>query len=363
MFKKTAMLTALLAVAAVALWSCARPAPHSPPLKVYSALDEDEAFAYLAEFKRQNPGVAVDLGFIDEWDLENVLSLPEAARPDVAWGFAAVNLAGAAKRNLLAPHAPAWLSKLDPRFYDRAAPTPRWVGMRSYLNCFASSEAERVETPFQIPYSHDDLLQPALANAIILPDPAKTGTGFMFVSAALQRLGEAKGWDFLAALDKNVKFYTDEPSLPVKQAGRGGCAVGVSYLRRGEVELGKGAPVVLSVPAGVGWELDACALARKTTPNPAAAKFLDWAASRPMMKIYARHSPQVAFAGMAGAPVAQYTKDGKTDVAGLLAKNDIAWAAENRDRVVAEWLRRFGRKRHHDSASSHPLPPTNNGQR
>lgn len=330
----------------------------SRALTVCTSIDEDLAFAYIAEFKKFHPGIDVRILFIDENGLEDAVRLPESERPDVVWGCSAVELIKIAADGLVLPHAPENIKSLKPEFIDSTGSPPLWTGMSVYVNCFALSEYRTLKNPFPAPYSYDELLSPALKSGIVAPDPIRTGTGFMFVSAVLQKYGEEKGWEYLMRLDENVLYYTDEPSSPVKEAGRGNCMLGISFLRRGECELKKNAPIIVTVPEGAGWDIESNALVRKGSVNPLAGVFLDWAVSNLMMKIYARHSVEVALAGTDGDAFRKYTSGGNQPISKVLAGNDLRWAANNRERITADWQRRFGGKCRSESSSFIPKKKT-----
>ena len=88
---------------------------------------------------------------------------------------------------------------------------------------------------------------------------------------------------------------------------------------------------------GAGWDLDAFAIVKGTEKLEAAKAFADWSASEEAMALYAKVYPIVAMPGMAkevpGLP---------PGLADHMIKNDLAWAAANRQRIVAEWERRYG---------------------
>lgn len=323
-------------------------------LTVCTSMDEDMAFTYLAEFKKYHPDIGVQLMFIDETGIEEVLRLPESERPDVVWGCSAVELTKMAADGLLLPHASVNIKALKPEFMDTVNSPPMWIGMSVYVNCFVLSEYRVFKDPMPVPCRYDDLLSQALKNGIVIPDPLKTGTGFMFVSAILQKYGEEKGWEYLTRLDENVMYYTDEPSSPVKEVGRGNCLVGISYLARAENELKKNAPIIITVPEGTGWDIEANALVKKSSIHPMARVFLDWAVSDIMMKIYARHSLMVGLIGIEGKKDNRYVVDGHQASSTMFVPNELKWAANQKGKIMKEWQKRFGWKCRNESRSFHP---------
>ena len=74
-----------------------------------------------------------------------------------------------------------------------------------------------------------------------------------------------------------------------------------------------------------------------TTKNPDAAKKLaDWAVTEEANKLYAENYAIVALPGIAAK--LEYVPG---DIEAMLIKNDFAWAAENRERILAEWTKRY----------------------
>jgi len=75
-------------------------------------------------------------------------------------------------------------------------------------------------------------------------------------------------------------------------------------------------------------------------PNYVAAKkLLDWTVSEDANKLYADNFAVVAYPG-----VQAKLEFVKGDVEAMLGKNDFAWSATNRERVLAEWIKRYDGK-------------------
>ena len=69
----------------------------------------------------------------------------------------------------------------------------------------------------------------------------------------------------------------------------------------------------------------------------AAKQFLDWAVTDEAMKLYAQYFAAV---GVAGFPVPEGLPK---DVSKVVFPNDFDWSAKNRDRILAEWSRRYAK--------------------
>ena len=87
---------------------------------------------------------------------------------------------------------------------------------------------------------------------------------------------------------------------------------------------------------GSGWDMDATAIIKGTRKLDAAHRLADWAASRKANELYAKHLGIVA---MEGVKTTQPNYPANVEAA--LIRNNFAWAADNRARILAEWQRRY----------------------
>ena len=173
-----------------------------------------------------------------------------------------------------------------------------------------------------------------------MPNPASSGTGYLMVSAWLQMMGEDKGWQFMDALHQNVAAYTHSGSKPCRQAGAGEYAVGISFEYRANKTKKDGAPIDIVLPReGLGWDMEATGIMKATKKMDAAKRLADWAVTPAANRLYAENYAIVALPGIAGR-----LEHVEGDIEKMLAKNDFAWAATNRERILAEWTRRYDAK-------------------
>jgi len=80
-------------------------------------------------------------------------------------------------------------------------------------------------------------------------------------------------------------------------------------------------------------------LVKKDNIKPEAKVFLDWAISDSIMKLYAEQFSVTAV--KTNVPVPEGFVD---DPVAQLMDTDLAWAAENRSRILEEWLSRYDAK-------------------
>jgi len=244
-----------------------------------------------------------------------------------------------ANEGLLQGYAPKGLDKLSPQYVDPKKP-PEWVGMDVYgaAVCFNTIEAGKQNLPK--PESWKDLTKPVYKGKIVMPNPASSGTGFLDVAGWLQMWGEADAWKFMDALHENIAIYTHSGSQPCTRAGQGEFPIGVSFEYRAVTTKKSGAPIDIIFPSeGLGWDLEASGIMKTTKKVEAARKLMDWLATPEAMALFAKNFAVVAIPGIA-KPLdfipADYEK--------RLIKNDFAWEAKNRDKILAEWTKRYDAK-------------------
>ena len=323
----------------LALLAGSAAAAERTQIVVYSTLEPDFTAELKKAFEADNP----DIETVWQRDSTGVVTARLLAergqRGDAVWGLAATSMMRLKKEGLLALHAPPNLSEIRPNFRDPADP-PAWIGMQAWAAavCFNTAEAQKLGLPK--PSSWHDLLDPRLKGRITMPDPASSGTGYFHVSAWIQIFGEAEAWRFMDRLHENVATYAHSGTKPCRDAATGEFPVGISYELAGAQAKEKGAPVdVLLMKEGGGWDMDAAAILSGTQKPEAARRLLDFAASRKANEVYARFIQQVAIEGIA-KPIPFYPEG----VAASMIRNDLVWASENRERIVAEWQRRYGKR-------------------
>jgi iron(III) transport system substrate-binding protein len=316
------------------------PATAAEEIVVYTALEDDEIPKYLELFKKAHPDITVKI-VRDSTGIVTAKLLAEKANPqaDVVWGTAATSLLLCKQAGMLEPFAPKGLDRVQAIMRDPANP-PSWVGIKAWETGFCVNTIESQALKLPIPESFADLAKPVYKGHVTMPNPASSGTGFLTISAILQMMGEEQGWNYLDQLHANIARYTHSGSKPCKMAGAGEVPIGISFAYRGFMQKQKGEPVQTVFPKeGSGWDVEANALIRKAAIKPAARVFLDWAIGEPVMKEYGKIYPVTAYPS--GNPVPEgYPKEPEKQ----LVKNDFEWAAKNRERILAEWTRRYDSK-------------------
>jgi len=337
------------ALAAVSLTSCSGGGAKTAGEKnrgkitVYTALEDELVEKYLASFTAKYPDIDVNVvrestGIITA----RLLAEKDNPQADAVWGTAASSLLILDDRNMLEPYAPAGVNGILPKFKSGKS-VPTWVGIDVWETAFIVNTVELAKLGLKASdiRSYDDLLMPKLKGHVVMSNPSSSGTGLLTVTGLLQLKGKGTdaGWNFLARLHENVYQYVHSGSKPAKMAGAGECVIGVSFGYAGIKQKREGLPVEIVFPAeGSGWDLEANALIKKKTVNPAAKIFLDWAISDDAMNLYKGSYPILTngkggkYDGFAGDPVKQ------------LIDNDLSWIASNREKILDKWTEKFDGK-------------------
>jgi iron(III) transport system substrate-binding protein len=173
-----------------------------------------------------------------------------------------------------------------------------------------------------------------------MPNPNSSGTGFLDVSSWLQLFGEDGGWDYMDRLHQNIAFYTHSGSKPCKDAARGEVPIGVSFAFRGAKSKAEGAPLEIIIPSeGIGWDMEATAIIAGTDNMEAAQTLVDWSISEDANRMY-----NEGYAVIGITELAQPVEHFPEGIPDAMIDNDFEWAAQNRERILAEWQSRYDEK-------------------
>jgi iron(III) transport system substrate-binding protein len=336
----TALRPLIRLLAGAALLAGAGAQASAEELTVYTAIEADQLKSYKEAFEQDVPDVTIRW-VRDSTGVVTAKLLAEKSNPqaDVIWGLAATSLMLLDREGMLLPYAPRGLDELKPNM-RASGPEPTWVGMDVWASALCFNTVEAAARKLPKPASWADLTDPVYKGQIAMPNPASSGTGYLMVSAWLQLMGEEKGWQYMDALHENIGAYTHSGSKPCRQAGAGEYAIGLAFEYRANKTKQDGAPIDIVLPKeGLGWDMEASAILKGTKKEAAARKLIDWSISRPANELYAKGYAIVALPGI--APKLEFIEG---DVEAMLIENDFAWAAENRDRILAEWSRRYDSK-------------------
>jgi iron(III) transport system substrate-binding protein len=309
-------------------------------LTIYTALENDQLGPFKAAIEAAVPEVEV-VWVRDSTGVITARFLAEKDNPraDMVMGQAATALLLFEKMGLLEPYKPKGADALKQVFRDSKDPYA-WTGMDAYLGVVCFNTVEAGKAGVAPPKSWKDLLDPKYKGKLVMPHPASSGTGYLMVGAWLQMMGEAEGWKFMDALHENMAVYTHSGSAPCVQAARGERVAGIALDMRGASEKTKGAPIDVILPSeGTGWEMEASAIVKGTKNLELAKKVADWTATKGANELYSKTYALVAMPDTGTTPP-NYPANAEK----AMIKNDLVWMAENRERILAEWTKRYESK-------------------
>jgi iron(III) transport system substrate-binding protein len=339
MHMKTLLATCLAAVLISGFGADAE-AQQRKPLTIYTAFENEQ----LAPFKQAIEAAVPEVEVVWVRDSTGVITarfLAEKDNPraDVVMGIAATSLLLFETANLLESYSPAEASSLKPAFQDTKDPKT-WIGMEAFLGAICHNTVEGNKAGIKTPSSWKDLTAPEFKGRIVMPHPASSGTGYLMVAAWLQMMGEEQGWKFMDAIHDNIAVYTHSGSAPCVQAARGERVTGIAIDMRAASEKTKGAPIEVVIPEeGTGWDFEAAAIVKGSKNLDAAKKVLDWASTKKANELYSKYYAVVAYPGVQNAP-----RNYPAHAEERMVKNDFDWMAQNRERILAEWSKRYDSK-------------------
>jgi len=166
----------------------------------------------------------------------------------------------------------------------------------------------------------------------VMPNPGVSGTAFVSVAAIMQIYGEAKGWEYLEKLDKNIAQYTKSGSAPADLVARGEYAVGISWDQAIYGRIEKGFPIIGIVPVeGTAFDLESVAILKGCKQMKAAQKLVDWLGSKEGQTFIGTFRSKVTRPGIPS--LVKFDPN--------LIKYDAIWAGENQKRIMDQWKERF----------------------
>jgi iron(III) transport system substrate-binding protein len=216
---------------------------------------------------------------------------------------------------------------------------PTWVGMDIWAAALCVNTIEAGQRRRPTPTGGAALTRPKDQRQRARPHPASSGTDYLMVSAWLQSMGAEVGWKYRDARHPTMARSTPAGSKPCRQAAAREYAAGLSFESRAHKTKKEGALRDIVLPKeGWGWAQEATAILR-TSKKLDATKRLAGAVTPRANALYAENLAVVALPG-----IAKPLEFIPTDIEQRLLKNDFAWAAEHRERILAEWSRRYDGK-------------------
>jgi iron(III) transport system substrate-binding protein len=325
------------AAAPAAAGAAAKP---SGKLTVYSALNESTNNAFVDAFKKATPGVEVEvLPLAAAGELQTRIRTEKSApKADIFIGGSSEFHDPLGKEGLLEPYKSPNAEQLDPAFRD---PNGNWTGW--YLGVFGmvvnKDRWDKEMSGKAKPTSWDDLLAPELKGKLDMPDPVKTGGGYIFLANQVFRFGrdEEKAMEYMKKLHPNVGQYVGTAPQGIELVAQGQFLMGPNWGHDILTAASKGQPIEVVIPQDTANEVGAVSIV-KGGPNTNAAKaFVDWVLTKDAgelnVKLSNRLSVRKDVPPAPGSPTLDKVK---------LVNYDRAWATDNKDRLIKKWQAAVG---------------------
>jgi iron(III) transport system substrate-binding protein len=307
---------------------------------VYTALNETTNNAFTGAFKTAYPGTTVDLlPLAAAGDLQTRITAEKASpKADIFIGGSSEFHDPLGKAGLLEQYVSPNAASLKPEFKDAAG---FWTGWYTGIFGFiANTDRLTKEVGGKLPATWDDLLDPSWKGKLILPDPVKTGGGYIFIATQIFRFNkdEGKAMAFMKTLHGNIADYIGTSPGAIGAVSQGQYVGCPNWAHDILTEKGKNPGVSLAVPANTGFEVGGISIVKGAKNLPLAKAFVDWVltpeAGALNVKLSNRGSTIASIPAAPGAP---------TLASVTLVNYDRQWATDNKTRILTLWQQTVGR--------------------
>src|SRR5437899_3686074 len=336
-FLKLAGATAIVAACGGSV--AAPSASPSGKISVYSALNESTNNELSAAFTKAT-GIEISLLSLPAaGDLQTrITSEKSNAQADISVGGSSEFHDPLGKQRLLEAYQSPNAKDIAAQFKEASG---LWTGWYTGIFAFVSNTSRlNAEVGGKKPATWDDLLDPAWNKRLILPDPIKTGGGYIFIATQIFRFGrdETKAMDYMKKLHSNILSYG--PTSPgVIVSITNGEAAGAPNWSHDILTAKAPDPtkVDLTVPKDTGFEVGAVSIVKGTKNLIGAQAFVDWVLTKEAgelnTKLSNRGSVRTDVAPAPGAP---------TLTSVTLVNYDRQWATDNKTRIQKLWQTTVG---------------------
>ena len=261
-------------------------------LSVYTAFPETEVQYYFTEFEKQT-GIHINYVRLSAGEmLTRVEAEKDNPQATLMFGGSTDNYIAAVDKGLLEPYQSPNLTTTPKTYID---PTGTWNPI--YVGCiaFACNKDWFQQKGYEYPKTWNDLLDPKYENQIIMAHPSTSGTAYTVLSTLVQlnNKDDAKVWDYLEKLDKNMRQYTKSGSAAPNSVALGESAIALTFSHDALQLTPEGYHIELSFPTdGTGFEVGATAIIKggKAEEMDNAKKFIDWMCSEEGQGCYAKNN-------------------------------------------------------------------------
>jgi iron(III) transport system substrate-binding protein len=226
--------------------------------------------------------------------------------------------------------SPGWKGVTD-AFMD---PEGSWFNIANFSFVLVGNKDRLAKAGYTMPKSWKELLDPKWKGEIVMPSPFSSGTAHMMRYTFLALYGDAEGWKFLEALDKNIHHYTRSGNAPTDLVGRGEFMLGLTSDENVKKRLDDGFPLLWTIPEeGTGYDGTFALILKGTKKLDAAKKIIDVLGTPEFSALMAGigyATPRPAPNALYGTTLPKYVKVDLGKAADDKAKNNDIWKSKLR---------------------------------
>jgi iron(III) transport system substrate-binding protein len=226
--------------------------------------------------------------------------------------------------------SPGWKGVSDV-FMD---PQGGWYNIANFSFVLVGNKDRLAKAGFAMPKSWKELLDPKWKGEIVMPSPFSSGTANMMRYSFLALYGDAEGWRFIEALDKNIHHYTRSGNAPTDLVGRGEFMLGLTSDENVKKRLNDGYPLLWSIPEeGTGYDGTFALILNGTKKLDAVKKVIDVLGTPEFSTLMAEIgyiTPRPAPNALYGNTLPRYIKIDLAKAAEDRPKNNDIWKSKLR---------------------------------
>ena len=180
------------------------------------------------------------------------------------------------------------------------------------------------------PQSYEDLIKPEYKGLISMPSPKASGTGYIFLKALVNSMGEEKAFAYFDQLSKNILQYTSSGSGPVNALINKEAAIGLGMTAQGALKKTEGAPLeIMFFKEGSPYTFYTLAMIKGKEKNKAVKEVFDYMNSTLVEEQVKMYYPEKIYKDK------DYTiKNMPTNIKYADMKNNTI---EEKERLLAKW--------------------------
>ena len=263
-------------------------------ITLYSTVTQATVDAVVAAYQAAQPGVTVDLFRAPTGEVAARIAAEQrdgGVRADLLWLTDPLSIQAYDQDGLLATYTPPAAAALDPA--DQSS--TYWATRLLNMVMISGTDVSPAPTDWA------DLADPALIDAVVLPDPGFAGSAFGLLGYFAE--DPAYGIDFYQRLKDNGAVIVKSPDEVTTGVAEGRFKAGITLDFSARAAVAKGSPVKLVWPAsGAVTMYSPIALVQGSTNAAAARSFIDFVLSPEGQAVIAASGWQPARSDVTGGP-------------------------------------------------------------